>query len=74
MDDATGIPAAAGALLLLSGQVPKKGVIAPECLNPSAFFQQLGRVSPGGGGLTVHRLERGQVGDRIRMRDLLAAT
>lgn len=72
MDDATGIPAAAGALLLLSGRVQERGVIAPECLRPSDFFDQLGRVSPGGGGLTVHRLEKGCVGERVRMRDLLA--
>lgn len=72
MDDATGIPAAAGALLMLSGRVQDRGVIAPECLRPAEFFEQLGRVSPGGGGLTVHRLDSGRVGERVRMRDLLA--
>ena len=73
MDDATGIPAAAGALLLLSRTVEQRGVIAPECLRPAAFFEQLGKVSPGGGGLTVHRVENGIVGERVRMRELIAA-
>ena len=71
MDDATGIPAAAGALLMLSEKALPKGVIAPECLRPAEFFEQLGKVSPGGGGLTVHRLDRGIVGGRVRMRELL---
>jgi hypothetical protein len=71
-EEATGTPAAAGALLALSGQVPGPGVVSPEVVNPADFFKVLRGVSAGGGGLTVSRTEDGAVTDRLRIRELLA--
>lgn len=82
MERSTGVPAAAGVLTMLSltedgGSVVNRigieepGVHAPECLRPRAFFESLGKVSEGGGGMRVFRLKDGSVGDRVRMRDLL---
>ncbi|MFH0175902.1 saccharopine dehydrogenase family protein [Streptomyces cacaoi] len=71
MEDATGIPAAAGLLMLQEGKVPEVGVIAPEVLSPAAFFTTLRRVSTGGGGLGLYRLEDGKPGERLRIRDLI---
>ncbi|MBC7233912.1 MAG: saccharopine dehydrogenase NADP-binding domain-containing protein [Chloroflexi bacterium] len=40
----TGIPAAVGAWMLAQGQVPHKGVYAPEgCLEPEPFFAELAK-------------------------------
>lgn len=72
MDDATGVPAAAGALLMLEGAVTQKGVLSPELVQPSAFFETLRRVSEGGGGLGLYRLKGGRVCERLRIRDLIA--
>ncbi|MGW1267102.1 saccharopine dehydrogenase family protein [Streptomyces sp. NPDC002491] len=71
MEDATGIPAAAGLLMLQEGKVPEVGVIAPEVLSPAQFFTTLRRVSTGGGGLGLYRLEDGKTGERLRIRDLI---
>ncbi|MFD5228740.1 saccharopine dehydrogenase family protein [Streptomyces qaidamensis] len=71
MEDATGIPAAAGLLMLQEGKVPEVGVIAPEVLSPAEFFTTLRRVSTGGGGLGLYRLEDGRTGERLRIRDLI---
>lgn len=73
MEEATGVPAAAGLLMLLNGDVSDTGVLAPESLSPAAFFSALRLVSLGGGGLEVHRLIGGQVGERVRIRDLIAS-
>ena len=72
MAEATGIPAAAGVLLMLEGKSPGPGVIPPESLSPADFFASLPRVSRGGGGLATYRLEDGVQTDRIRLRDLIA--
>lgn len=72
MDDATGVPAAAGAILMLEGDVTEKGVISPEVVGPADFFRVLRRVSEGGGGLGLYRLENGRTGERLRIRDLIA--
>lgn len=72
MDDATGIPAAAGALLMLEGDVTETGVISPELVGPVDFFRVLRRVSEGGGGLGLYQLKDGRVGERLRIRDLVA--
>ncbi|MFH8657896.1 saccharopine dehydrogenase family protein [Streptomyces afghaniensis] len=71
MEDATGIPAAAGLLMLQEGKVRDVGVIAPEVLSPADFFTTLRRVSTGGGGLGLYRLENGKTGERLRIRDLI---
>jgi hypothetical protein len=71
MEDATGIPAAAGLLMLQEGKIRDVGVIAPEVLSPAAFFAMLRRVSTGGGGLGLYRLEDGRTGERLRIRDLI---
>jgi len=71
MDDSTGIPAAAGIKMMLSGKVPPCGVLAPELLSPAEFFSALRRVSAGGGGLMLHRLVSGTPTERLRIRDLL---
>lgn len=71
MEAATGIPAAAGLLMLREGKVREVGVIAPEVLSPAGFFATLRRVSTGGGGLGLHRLEDGRTGERLRIRDLI---
>jgi len=72
MEDATGVPAAAGLLILTEGGVRETGVVTPECLSPAAFFAALRRVSLGGGGLELHRLVDGEPADRVRIRDLIA--
>jgi saccharopine dehydrogenase (NAD+, L-lysine-forming) len=72
MEESTGIPAAAGITLMLDGSPQASGVIAPECLDPAAFFSALGGVSRGTGSLHAYRLEGEEQGERIRIRDLLA--
>jgi saccharopine dehydrogenase-like NADP-dependent oxidoreductase len=72
MEEATGVPAAAGLVMLLEGEVTETGVLAPEVLSPAAFFTALRRVSQGGGGLELHRLVDGVPGERVRIRDLTA--
>ncbi|MDX6717155.1 MAG: saccharopine dehydrogenase L-lysine forming [Baekduia sp.] len=72
MADSTGIPAAAGVLMMLEGSVPGPGAWAPECLSPAAFFAKLREVSTGGGGLHLLELADGRPGKRVRIRDLLA--
>ena len=74
MEEATGVPAAAGVLMLAEGDTPRGGVFAPEALSPAKFFAALRRVSLGGGGLGVYRLENGRQGERLRIRDLMADT
>ena len=71
MEESTGVPAAAGILLMLEGGPERSGVIAPECLDPSEFFPALGRCSRGTGSLGAYRLENGAQGEKIRVRDLL---
>jgi hypothetical protein len=71
MEDATGVPAAAGLLMLVEGKITDTGVIPPEVLTPADFFTALRRVSLGGGGLELHRLVDGEIGDRVRIRDLV---
>ena len=71
MEEATGVPAAAGVLLMLRRALAETGVWAPECLRPLAFFEELRRVSLGGGGLHVLVLRDGQTAGRARIRDLL---
>lgn len=72
MDDSTGIPAAAGALLMLDAKITRHGAFAPEVVRPSDFFEALRRVSTGGGGLSLFRLENGVARERLRIRDLVA--
>jgi saccharopine dehydrogenase (NAD+, L-lysine-forming) len=72
MDDSTGIPAAVGVVLMVEGRVNCTGVLAPEVLEPKDFFEVLRRVSAGGGGLTLHRLEAGKPKERLRIRDLIS--
>jgi Saccharopine dehydrogenase NADP binding domain len=74
MAEATGVPAAAGILLLLEGKTPASGVFSPETLRPADFFTGLRKVSRGGGGLELHQLVAGQPAERVRIRDLLTAT
>ena len=74
MEEATGVPAAAGVLMLAEGDTPRGGVFAPEALSPEKFFAALRRVSLGGGGLGVYRLQNGRQGERLRIRDLMAGT
>jgi saccharopine dehydrogenase-like NADP-dependent oxidoreductase len=71
MDESTGVPAAAGILLMLEGGPDDSGVFAPECLDPSEFFAALGRCSRGSGSLGAYRLWGSEQGERIRIRDLL---
>lgn len=71
MEEATGVPAATGLVMLLEGEITDTGVLAPEALSPSAFFTALRRVSRGGGGLELHRLVDGVPGERVRIRDLI---
>jgi saccharopine dehydrogenase (NAD+, L-lysine-forming) len=70
MEESTGTPAAAGALMMLAGEVPEPGVFAPECLDPAAFFRTLGSVSRSSGSLSLHRLVDGAPTERLRIRDL----
>lgn len=72
MEEATGVPAAAGLLMLTDGQVETTGVLTPESLSPQAFFTALRRVSLGGGGLALHRLVGGVPTERVRIRDLVS--
>lgn len=72
-DDATGTPAAAGALVALQGRVPGPGVVSPEVLNPADFFASLREVSAGGGGMTAYRTFDGEIVEHVRIRDLLSA-
>lgn len=74
MEEATGVPAAAGVLMLMEGDTPRGGVFAPEVLSPAKFFATLRRVSRGGGGLGVYRLENGERGERLRIRDLMTGS
>jgi hypothetical protein len=71
MDEATGVPAAAGIALMLEGGPEEAGVMAPECLEPAEFFPRLGRFSCGTGSLGAYRLWGSEEGVRIRIRDLL---
>ncbi|MBI4941768.1 MAG: saccharopine dehydrogenase NADP-binding domain-containing protein [Actinobacteria bacterium] len=73
MAEATGIPAAAGLLLLADGRFADPGIRSPEHLRPADFFASLRTVSRGGGGLQLHRLENGVATERVRIRDLIAA-
>lgn len=73
-DDATGTPAAAGALISLEGKVPGPGIVSPEVLNPQDFFDQLRNVSAGGGGMTAYRTFKGEVTEPVRIRELLELT
>ncbi|MEE6165481.1 MULTISPECIES: saccharopine dehydrogenase NADP-binding domain-containing protein [unclassified Mycolicibacterium] len=72
-DDATGTPAAAGALVALQGGVPGPGAVSPEVLQPTDFFAALRKVSAGGGGMTAYRTRDGEVVEHVRIRDLLGA-
>lgn len=71
MDESTGVPAAAGIVLMLEGGPEHHGVMAPECLDPAEFFPALGRSSRGTGSLGAYRLRGSEQGERIRIRDLL---
>ncbi len=71
MEESTGVPAAAGVLLMLGGGPEEAGVLAPECLDPAEFFPRLGRTSRGTGSLGAYRLWGSEQGVRIRIRDLL---
>jgi saccharopine dehydrogenase-like NADP-dependent oxidoreductase len=71
MEESTGVPAAAGILLMLEAGPEEPGVIAPECLDPVEFFPRLGRCSRGTGSLGAYRLWGQEQGVRIRIRDLL---
>lgn len=73
-EDATGVPAAAGVLVALEGKLPRPGVIAPELVAPADFFAALRLVSTGGGGLHVTQTLDGVTTERIRIRDLIAAS
>ncbi|MEV8569638.1 saccharopine dehydrogenase NADP-binding domain-containing protein [Streptomyces sp. NPDC051322] len=72
-EDATGTPAAAGALIALQGHVAGPGVVSPEVLNPADFFSALRDVSAGGGGMTAYRTKNGEIVEHVRIRDLLTA-
>jgi saccharopine dehydrogenase (NAD+, L-lysine-forming) len=71
MDESTGVPAAAGIVLMLEGGPVDHGVMAPECLDPAEFFSALGRSSRGTGSLGAYRLRGSEQGERMRIRDLL---
>jgi saccharopine dehydrogenase (NAD+, L-lysine-forming) len=72
MDHATGLPCAAGTLLLLNKTFSKPGVFSPESLDPRSFFEALRSVSDGGGGLQATLEMAGEEPTPIRIRDLLA--
>lgn len=61
MGEATGLPAAAAAILLGSGQIKQTGVIAPECIDPVLMIRQLAkRAEPEGqynSGLIIRLIE-----------------
>ncbi|MFZ5572451.1 MAG: saccharopine dehydrogenase family protein [Thermodesulfobacteriota bacterium] len=45
LGEGTGIPAAIGALLMLQGKIPRRGVFPPEgCINPSDFINLISKV------------------------------
>lgn len=71
LNEAVGVPAAAGIALMLEGGPEEPGVIAPECLDPAEFFHCLGRFSRGTGSLGAYRLWGSEEGVRIHIRDLL---
>lgn len=71
MEEATGVPAAAGLLMLVEDQITESGLLTPELISPAGFFTALRRVSQGGGGLEVHRLVDGAPTERLRIRDLV---
>jgi saccharopine dehydrogenase (NAD+, L-lysine-forming) len=48
-------------------------VFSPETLHPAAFFAALRQVSRGGGGLATYQLTDGAEGERVRLRELIAA-
>jgi saccharopine dehydrogenase (NAD+, L-lysine-forming) len=73
MAEATGMPAAAGVLLMLDGHLPGPSVFSPEALLPAAFFAALRQVSRGGGGLATYRLTDGVEAERLRLREIVAA-
>lgn len=74
MASETGVPAAVGVALLLAGEVEPVGTIAPECLDPHAFFARFARRprddGDSGGGLRIERC----ADDRrpVRLGELLA--
>lgn len=72
MDEAIGIPAAAGIALMLEAGPEETGVMAPECLDPVEFFPRLGRFSRGKGALGAYRMWGSEEGVRISIRDLLS--
>jgi Saccharopine dehydrogenase NADP binding domain len=72
MDESTGIPAAAGIMLMLEAGPEEPGVIAPECLDPVEFFPRFGRFSRGRGALGAYRMWGSEEGVRISIRDLLS--
>lgn len=72
MEESTGTPAAAGILMCLRGEGPPPGVSAPECLDPARFFPALGSVSRSTGSLALHRVGADGLGERLRIRDLIA--
>jgi hypothetical protein len=74
MEHATGLPAAAGVLMMLDGALTDPGCWAPECVKPADFFDKLRLVSSGGGGMHVVRLENGQPAERLRIRDLMSGS
>jgi len=41
------IPAAATAIMLATGEIQAKGVIAPECLEPEPFLRRLSEMGMG---------------------------
>ncbi|GAB24232.1 hypothetical protein GOPIP_064_00700 [Gordonia polyisoprenivorans NBRC 16320 = JCM 10675] len=71
-DDATGTPAAAGAIAFLRDQVPGPGVVSAEVLVPAEFFAALRVVSAGGGGMTAYRTVNGEIVEHVRIRDLIS--
>lgn len=72
IEESTGIPAAAGIMLMLEAGPEDPGVIAPECLDPVEFFPRLGRISHGTGTLGAYRMWGSEEGVRISIRDLLS--
>jgi saccharopine dehydrogenase-like NADP-dependent oxidoreductase len=74
MASETGVPAAVGVAMLLAGEVEPVGTIAPECLDPHAFFARFARrprvAGESGGGLRIERCAQ----DRrpVRLGELLA--
>jgi hypothetical protein len=71
MSDATGLPAAAGILVMLDDAPLAPGAWTPEHIEPGLFFQRLRIVSEGGGGLRLWRLENGRETKRESISQLL---